>query len=463
MTTKYTFFMNRLATCRVMTKFCTLLFLLLTVTSGLADDWPQWRGPKRDGVWRETRIVQMLPEKLRCRWRTPIGGGFSGPAVADHRVYVTDRVVPEEQPTSKNRALEREMVSGGERILCLDADTGQVLWQHAYPVQYNISYPVGPRATPTVHQGKVYSLGAMGDLFCLDAKSGNVLWQKKYQDDFGTVINLWGMACAPLVDGNLLILQAGGKEGRSVLGLNKNTGREVWHALDSVDPGYASPIIIDVGGQRQLVVWNPTGLYGLDPETGRLLWQQLSAIHMGQSVATPVFHRKGNLLLVTSFFDGPMMVQLDINTPTCRLLWQGKSHSELPKNTDGLHSTISTPALVGDSIYGVCSYGQLRCLKAKTGKRIWETVEATGMGRWWNAFLVKHENRFVLFNEQGELIFAQLSPQGYQEISRSFLIEPTSQAGRRKVVWSHPALANRSVYARNDKEIICIDLADDRQ
>jgi outer membrane protein assembly factor BamB len=180
---------------------------------------------------------------------------------------------------------------------------------------------------------------------------------------------------------------------------------------------------------------------------------------MGHSIATPVFDAERNELFVTSFFDGPLMMKLASDAPTAKLLWKGKSHSELPSRTDGLHAVMCTPVLESGFIYGVCSYGQLRCLNAETGQRIWETTKPTGKGRWWNAFLIRHQDRFFLCNEQGELIIAKLSPAGYRELSRTFLIEPTNRAQRRKVVWSHPAFAHRCVYTRNDKEIVCADLA----
>jgi len=150
---------------------------------------------------------------------------------------------------------------------------------------------------------------------------------------------------------------------------------------------------------------------------------------------------------------------LDPAKPTARLLWKGKSDSELPKRTDGLHSIMCTPVFESGHIYGVGSYGELRCLEAGTGQRVWKSMEATGQGRWWNAFIVRHEDRFFIPNEQGDLIIAKLSSKGYEELSRARLIEGTRPVLRRKVVWSHPAFAQRCVFARNDKEIVCVSLA----
>lgn len=436
-----------------------LACILATCRHGIvtATDWPQWRGPDRDGIWRESGIVDKLPTELKVKWRTPVGEGYAGPAIADGRVYVTDRQISSGEKNPDN-PFAREAVGGTERVVCLDEQTGKVVWEHVYPAKYTISYPYGPRATPTVHQGKVYSVGAMGDFFCLDAKSGKVLWSKNFVRDFGTTINTWGMSGAPLIEGDMVILLTGGKPNACVVALNKDTGEEIWRSLEADDPGYAPPMIIEAGGARQLIIWNPVGLYSLDPKDGSIYWQQPFPLKAGLSIPTPIFDKERNLLFVTAFYNGPLMMQLSSNSPTAQVLWKGKSDSEI--KTDGLHAIMCTPCFDNGYIYGVCSYGQLRCLNAITGERIWESYDATGRGRWWNAFLIPHEDRYLLANEQGDLITAKLSPEGYQEISRAKLIEPTNRAvPRRMVVWSHPAFANRCVFARNDKEIVCVDLS----
>ncbi|MBK7931645.1 MAG: PQQ-binding-like beta-propeller repeat protein [Bryobacterales bacterium] len=176
------------------------------------------------------------------------------------------------------------------------------------------------------------------------------------------------------------------------------------------------------------------------------------------ALASPVFDRAR--LLVTSFYNGSLLMQLD--GAHAKKLWQGKSASEI--NTDGLHSVVNTPVIDGDYIYGICSYGQFRCLNAKTGERVWETLAVTKeKARWASGFIVRNGDRYFINNDRGELIIARLSPKGYQEISRAQLIKPTSNPGNRRelgvVNWSHPAYANRHVYARNDEEIIAVPLA----
>lgn len=433
-----------------------LFGVLISATFASADDWPQWRGMHRDGEWREEGIVEQLPAKLNFKWKKKIGAGYSGPAVADGKVFVTDRQLGKDQQNPDD-PFSKAPVGGSERILCLDAKTGDILWKHEYPCQYTISYPAGPRATPTIHEGKVYSVGAMGNFFCLDAKTGNILWSKDYVKDFGTEINTWGMSSAPLVDGENVILITGGSEDRNVVALNKETGEMVWHALNASDPGYTAPVIFEAGGVRQLIVWDPVALYSLDPATGKTYWKQDFPVKFGMTIPTPIFDPTKNLLFVTAFYDGPMMMKLAKDKPTAEVSWKGKSTSEI--KTDGLHAVMCTPVFQGGYIYGVCSYGQLRCLEEETGKRVWETFGATGEGRWWNAFITRHQDRYFINNEQGDLIVAKLSPEGYKEESRAFLIAPTNRAARREIVWSHPAYANKCVYARNDEEIVCADLS----
>jgi outer membrane protein assembly factor BamB len=419
-----------------------ILAILLVVAHGVAvaDDWPQWGGPQRDLVWRETGIVAKLPTDglLPRVWSTPVGEGYSGPAVANKRVYVTD--------------LQRE--EGNERVLCLDAESGEVLWKHENPVQYSISYPAGPRSTPVVDSGRVYTIGAMGHMFCFDAKSGDVVWQKDFVADYGTQLPSWGMVASPLVEGSQLITLVGG-EGALVVSFDKATGEELWRALDDKEVGYCPPVIFTFGASRQLIIWHPQAVSSLNPENGEQNWQVAYPVHSGLCIATP--RQVGNQLFVTSFYNGPRMIEVGDDGKSATVVWQGYSDSEI--QTQGLHAIICTPYMNDTHIYGVCSYGQLRCLDAKTGERIWETREATGKARWWNAFLIPHEDRFFIHNEQGELIIARLSPEGYEEISRAKLVEPTRKVGRRMTIWSHPAFAMKSVFARNDKELVRVSLA----
>ena len=445
--------------------FKSKLVLLLLLCQALilsveAEDWTQWLGSKRDGVWREPGILKKFPNNgPKVNWRVPIGGGYSGPAVANGKVFVMDRFLSKGEKNPDNQ-FDRGAIPGFERVICFDEKTGRELWVHEYSCDYTVSYPCGPRATPTVDSPRVYTLGAEGNLLCLDADSGEVFWEKEFKKEYNVKAPNWGFTGHPLVHGGYLICLARGN-GSTVVCYDKLTGKEIWRALTAREPGYSPPTIIHAGGVEQLIIWHPESINSLNPDTGELYWTQPFRLRFGLSVPTP--RQVGNQLFVTAFYNGPMMMNLDPEKPAATLAWKGNRNSE--KNTDKLHSIMPTPFIEKGHIYGVCSYGQLRCLLVDNGERVWEDLTATRDGketRWGNAFLVKHKpsDRFFLFNELGDLIIAHLSPKGYEQIDKVNLIAPTGKAMNRKVVWSHPAFANRNILVRNDKEIASFSLAD---
>jgi outer membrane protein assembly factor BamB len=427
--------------------FCQGLIGLVVLSASFAqaDDWPQWGGPQRDLVWRETGIVKEFPtdERLPRKWSVPIAAGYAGPAVADGKVFVTDRIGETET----------------ERVHCLDAETGEILWTHSYRVRYTINYPAGPRATPTIDGDRVYTIGAQGNLFCLNVADGKVLWSKQFEQDFGTTLPAWGMAGAPLIEGDQLIALVGGANNALLVSFDKMTGKELWRSLDDPQVGYAPPLKMNFGGKDQIVLWHQSAISSVDPATGEKLWSVPFDVKYALTAPNP--RQQGNRLFVSAFYDGPLMLEVASDGRSASTLWKGKSDSEL--QPDGIHAIMCTPVFTPTHLYGVSSYGQLVCQDAQTGKVLWETREATGEDRWWNAFLIPHEDRYFIHNEQGELIIADLSPEGYREISRARLIEPTRQVRRRMTIWSHPAFAMQSVFARNDQEVIRVDLSAPRE
>lgn len=430
--------------------------LLLATLAAQAADWPQWLGPHRDSVWRESGIVDRFPAGgPPVRWRVPIGAGYTGPAVARGQVFLLDRRVRAEagQPTDP---FARGRIAGTERVLCLDEKTGAERWRFEYDCPYTVSYAAGPRATPTVDGELVFTLGAEGNLMCFDTRTGIPVWSRDLKE-FAGQTPLWGFAGHPLVQGEKLFCLVGG-EGTTAMAFDKRTGRELWRSLTAREPGYAPPTLIRAGGREQLIVWHPEAANGLDPATGEVFWTVPFQSRAGMSIATP--RQMGDWLFFSCFYNGSLMTRLAADRPLATKVYQSPKVSE--KDTAMLHTVMSTPFLEGGHIYGVCSYGQLRCLKAETGERVWETFAATTDGkpvRWANVFLVKQADRFFLFNELGDLILAKLSPQGYQELDRAHLLDPTNRDPGRFVVWSHPAFANRCLYVRNDRELICVSLA----
>jgi outer membrane protein assembly factor BamB len=426
------------------------LFLLLTASS-YADDWPQWLGPERDGVWRETGILkQFKADGPKVRWRQKISSGYAGPAVANGRVFVTDRVADKGTPeTEQTDHYARNKGGGTERILCLRESDGTLLWKHEYPCPYTVAYPCGPRATPTVHEGKVYTVGSEGNLFCLDAKNGEVIFSCDFKKQYNLKIPTWGTSAPPLVDGNKLICIVGG-EGTTAVALDKETGKELWRSLTSKDPGYSAPVIYNAGGTRQLIIWHGESINSISPDTGAPYWSIPVKTWSGMAIATP--RLLDNLLFVMGFRYQSTMIRLDALKPKAEVLWQGGRDK-------GLAGAINTAYLEENYIYGSGDNGLYRCVNMETGERIWETYKPTTLkSRWANAFTIKNGDRFFLVNDIGDLIIAKLSPKGYEEVSRCHVIDPTGRAEGRDLVWSHPAFANQSIYLRNDKEIVCLSL-----
>jgi outer membrane protein assembly factor BamB len=430
-----------------------------------ADDWPGWLGPKRDGIWRETGILDKFPTGgPTVLWRAPCGMGYAGPAVAQGKVFVVDRVLGDGAQNPKD-PFEKSSVRGRDRLLCLDESNGKELWNFEYPIEYRVSYPAGPRCTPIIDGDLVYWLGTMGDLYVLDIKTGKPVWEKHFLADYGPSLPVWGFSSHPLVDGDRLICMIGGPDAPGVVAFDKKTGKEIWSALSiNGDPGYNSPVIFEVNGKRVLVVWHSRAVVGLDPDSGKKQWEYRWQIQASLTAPTARLVNK-SLLFLTSFYNGSLL--LDIGGAAPKVVWKSKSKAGqaavMPENTVDLHSIMPTPWIKDDHIYGICSYGELRCLELMTGKRLWETHAATTgkSARWGNAFLIPHTetDRVFLFNERGELIISRLTPKGYEEIDRAKILEPTNKyAQARTVVWSHPAFANQNMYARNDKEVVAVSL-----
>ncbi len=273
-------------------RLLTTLLLCVLPTSLQADDWPGWLGAQRDSVIHESGYLTTIPAAgLKVEWRVPIGGGYAGPAVAGGRVYVTDYQLAKGKNTSNPGG--RDQLEGKERVLCFDAKTGKLIWEHAYERPYNISYSNGPRATPTVDGDSVYALGAEGDLLCLGSSNGKVQWSKSLTQEYQAETPIWGYAAAPLVYGDLLITLAGGKaadspeKGSVVVALDKRTGQEKWRALSASEIGYCAPSIVQVAGKPQLLIWHAESINGLDPLTGKVYWSAPLKPAYGMSIAVP--------------------------------------------------------------------------------------------------------------------------------------------------------------------------------
>jgi outer membrane protein assembly factor BamB len=420
-----------------------LILAALVAGSVSAEDWPRWRGPRGDGTWNAPQLPERWPANGLTRvWRQTIGGGYAGIAVADGRVYTLDR-----------KPAELKDADGYERVLCFDAAAGKPLWTHRYPARYGKlgGYSNGPRAMPTVHDGRVYTVGAVGHVHCLDARTGDVIWSRDTVRECKARVPEWGFAAAPVLDGDRVLVHVGAEPNGSLLALDRHTGKEFWRSLP--DPaGYCTPILLTSRAGRQVVIWTPENVHGLDPTTGKRLWSIPYQVTYGVAIATPIFRE--DLVVVTGYWEGAKAIRLG-DTPTdARVVW------EEPRQLRGL---MAQPLYRGGLVYSLDHKDGLVCFELQTGKRLWADHRLTKRGRNPHASFVWTDDagRALLLNAEGELILARLDRTGYHEQSRARLVEGQ--------VWSHPAYAGSRVYARSDGaerptaegpyELVCVELA----
>jgi outer membrane protein assembly factor BamB len=431
--------------------YVALIITSLPITSR-ADDWPQWMGSKRDNVWRETGLLEKFPAGgPRVVWRIPVGGGYAGPAVANGKLFVTDYVTDDNVKVDN---FDRNESTGIERVWCLDEATGKEKWHHEYPVRYTMSYPAGPRCTPNVDGDKVYTLGGEGNLICFEIETGKVVWQKNLPKEYGTKTALWGYASHPLIDGNKLICLAGG-DGTHVVAFDKNTGAEIWKSSSAPEQGYSPPTIIEAAGKRQLLLVRPSAFSSVDPENGREYWSVPYEATSGSVIMSPV--RWGKNVYVGGYSNKSLLVSLGEDPSQVEIEWRDKpQHGISPVNVQ--------PFVSEGVMYGFDQNGRMYAVELPSGKRLWETTEPISKRPVYSgtAFIVRQGDsgdRYWMFTENGDIIIANLTPKGYEEIDRAHVIERTNNAFGREVVWCMPAFANKRMYVRNDSECICVDLA----
>jgi len=403
-----------------------------------AADWPQWRGPNRDGVWSESGILESFPaDGLQARWRRPVGYGWSSPVVSQGKVFVTD--------------VQLETHPARERVHCFDEATGQDIWTHAYEATYpdwslEPDHRSPPAATPIVESDRLYTIGGNGHVHCLAAPTGKVVWEKQLEKEF----EIPPLSCrsSPLIERDLLILLIGGKPGACVVALDKKSGKLVWKSLNETVSN-SSPIVVAAGGTRQIIVWTGESLTSLVPSTGDINWRERLNTSNNDAIATPV--RDKNSLLVSG-----LMLELQADKASASTLWP-KSKAVARR----VLSNTSTPLLLGDYVYSAKSSGEFACLDARTGNEIWVTDKVTALKSGASIHIALNGERVWLFTDEGNLILARPGPSGYMELGRTHLLEPTSpfSVSGKMHAWVPPAYANRCVFARNDKEIICVSLA----
>ncbi|MGC9344036.1 MAG: PQQ-binding-like beta-propeller repeat protein [Bacteroidales bacterium] len=407
-------------------------------------EWPGFRGYANSGTWHtDLKPDTLTSAHFKKIWEVPVKPGYSGPTMSDNKVFVMDY----DRETSK------------ERVLCFHEESGEKLWEYDYPVDYaSVGYPTGPRASAVVEGKLAFSFGTMGELHCFDASSGEVQWEINTREVYNSSIPIWGLAASPVIEGDLVIVQVGGVPDACLVAFNKFTGKEVWRAL-SDKASYSTPIIIEQGEKKVLVIWTGENIAGLDPYSGKVYWKiPFETRKMIMNVASPVWSPP--YLFLTAFFDGSFLLKLNPERPEAELLWRKTGRNE--RETIALHSTISTPVIKEGYVYGIDSHGEVRCLDLLTGERIWEDLSLVREGRWSNIHFIPQDEKVWAFNETGELIYGEFTPAKFRNFGRIKLIDPVmlSPNPRKGVCWAIPAFYGNRIIVRNDEIMICYEIGE---
>ena len=378
-------------------------FLVAFLFSSLAfavEDWPRWRGPNADGGWNPKDIPADIARKEPVRlWKQEISAGFGGVTTSNGRVYVMDRLKPPKEV---------------ERLLCFDAESGRNIWQQSWEASYgSMEYGTGPRSSVNVTDGRAYALGATGVALCLDAVTGQVVWQVDTVKTFGAKIPKWGFAASPVIDGNRVLLHVGANAG-SVIALDQTSGKEVWRG--GPDPaGYCTPEIISHAGTRQLIAWGPEHVQSLDPDSGRVNWLFPYKITYGVSIAQPLY--RDGIFLVSGYWHGAKALQL------------GKSATLLWENPTEICGLMSAPLYKDGVVYMLDKTRGLQAFELKTGRILWSDDNTLTpkdsnpqMSLVW---MQESTNLAALLNASGELIYVTLKPEKCEELARWQIIGKT--------------------------------------
>lgn len=385
-------------------------------------DWPQFLGPMRNGVYGGPAISGSWPASgPSILWRKPVGEGFSGIVVRAGRLILFHRL------------------QDRERVECLQAETGRPLWKYDYPTDYrdDFGFDGGPRATPSIWEGKVYTYGAQGVLNCLELESGRKIWSVKTHEKFGVRKGFFGAACSPLVEDGRLFLNVGGREQAGLVAFDARSGRVLWTATDD-EASYSSPAVATLGGRRQVLFLTRTGLVSADPKSGEVLlrfrWRARSRASV--NAATPLAA------------DPFIFLSASYGTGAVRLRVKGTELETVWTSDESLSNHYSTSVIRGDHLFGFHGrqeYGQsLRCVELETGRVIWSrdgfkagTLSLAG-------------DRLVVLKENGELLLVGASPQAFRLIAKARILAPTVRA--------YPALAQGRLFVRNQKELVAVEL-----
>jgi outer membrane protein assembly factor BamB len=381
--------------------------------------WTDFRGPKRDGVYDELDILTIWPAQgLPQLWKQPVGGGYASFVAAGGRAFTI------------------EQRRGQEVVAAYDLETGRELWTNSWDADFRESMGGdGPRATPTWHEGRLYALGALGELRCLDARSGKLVWNRNILSDAQAGNLQWGMSAAPLVVDDKVIVLPGGRSGKSVVAYNKDTGSPVWQALDDKQ-AYTSPVLITLAGQRQILMVSAQRVVGVSPEDGKALWDFPWVTSYDVNSAQPLVIGENRVFVSAGYGHGAALVEVTRSGDSfaAKLLWENVN----------MKNKFNSSVYYQGHIYGL-DEAILSCVDANTGERKWKG------GRYGYGQLLLASGHLIVLTESGEVVLVKATPESHVEVSRFSAIEGKT--------WNHPALANGRLLVRNTTEMACFRIA----
>ena len=380
--------------------------------------WTNFRGPRRDGKYDEASVSTNWPAKgLPVLWKQPVGVGYASFAVADGKAYTI------EQRRSQ------------EVVAAYDINTGREIWTQKWSAEYSDSTGDGPRATPTWDQGRIYALGATGELRCLDANNGAVIWGKNILTDNQANNLQWAQAASPLIVDDKVVVLPGGKGGKSVVAYNKTTGAPVWKVLDDIQ-AYVSPMLVELAGRRQILVVSSYRVVGLAPENGKLLWSHPWETDMGLNVSQPIVVDKNHFFISSGYGKGAALVEVKGggDSFTASTLWENKN----------MKNKFNPSVLHNGYVYGL-DEGILVCLDVNTGERKWKD------GRYGYGQIILAGNHLIVTSDKGEVALVKASPDGYTEVARFAALEGQT--------WNYPAIASGRLLVRNSNEMAAYDIS----
>jgi len=402
-----------------------ILFVLIAIASQCnGQDWSQWRGPTRDGIARNFSAPARWPEQLKEKWRVEVGIGHSSPVVSGQRVFVL------------SRQGDREVVS------CFDLGAGRMIWQDSYPVAYTMNpaaviHGKGPKSTPIIDNGRLFTLGITGVISCYDASTGSLKWRKEFSKEFKQTSPDYGTAMSPLVYKGRLVAHVGGNDSGALVALDVNSGDLKWK-WGGDGPGYASPIVVTTDGVEQIVTQSQKFIVGVSPANGELLWSIPFETEYVQNIVTPAAYK--DLLILSGLDKGTMAVRVARKN--------GKwTPEQVWKNPD-VSMYMNSPVVIGDAVYGLSHKrkGQLFCLDARTGKTLWTSAGREGD----NAAVVSAPDLMFVLTDSAELTLVRTNP-AHLEVVKKYTVAKSP-------TWAHPVLTGNGLLIKDVSSLALLSL-----